>query len=144
MRALARRRFVLAPLVVVFVPVLWSLPATLRSERMEVRTYRTHPGAAEFRAPFLRYSGEWRVDADLVRFARLVERHVPADAIIVVAGSPNATWVRELAYAVAPRLIVTGGEAGWSIERAQRGAPPPPRIDPEGSRHVGRYRLVRL
>jgi hypothetical protein len=141
MTAAGRRWIVLLPLAVLLVPMLWSWPATARREGREVKTYLTSDRpAGDFLAPFVRYYGEQADDSRLARFARLVERRVPQSGLIALENAENTSWARALAFAVAPRLIVPGGDSGWAVYRSR--APPPGSVG-ERRWHVGDYWLVR-
>jgi hypothetical protein len=131
---------VLAALLVLAVPILWSLPGTARREKVEVRAYWNRSTAtADFLAPFVRFRGQWPARREVVRFARLVARVVPPQASIAVDGSRDSTWVRSLAYAVAPRLIVA--DADWVVFRIRSGAAEG--VEEGRSWNVGEYWLVR-
>jgi len=141
MTAAGRRWIVLLPLVVLLVPILWSLPPTARREGGEVKTYLTSDRpTGDFLAPFVRYYGERADDSRLARFARLVERRVPPSGLIALESAENTSWARALAFAVAPRLIVASADSGWAVYRSH--APPRGAIDGRRWR-VGDYWLVR-
>jgi hypothetical protein len=118
-----------------------GLPGHLRRELSEIRAHAGRATArADLLAPYVRSRAGWPAGQPDVRFAALVRRVVPEDAIVGVRGSTDSTWLRALAFAAAPRLFVEeGASTRWLVGRRRPG------VDvPAGRRwERGEYWLVR-
>lgn len=116
-RLLPARRSLLV-VAVLALPVCLTLPRTLRHEATEVRQDRhVDSSLAEVAAPFMRGGQRSPQRNEEVRFLLAVRRLVPPDAEIGFTASPGQRWVRWAAWALAPRLVVPGTEAGWVMVR---------------------------
>ena len=123
---LSRRLRVLAVAGILAVPVLWTLPGTLRRESHRIdRYFALTPVQAEV-APPVRWPGYTNVPLLLG-----IRRHVPREAAISflpggrwavgrTAGQARriylqSGWVRWVAFATAPRLVAEGPDAAWAV-----------------------------
>lgn len=107
--------------VVLLVPLVVTLPGTIRSELSKASAERSlTPLARAVEPPF-----HWPGDANARLLAELRAR-VPRDATIAFR-SPDPRyvergWVRWVAFVLAPRRIVEGRDADWLV--VVGGAPP--------------------
>jgi hypothetical protein len=137
-RLLPARRSLLA-VAVLALPVLLTLPRTLRHEAVEVRQDRhVDSSLAEVAAPFMRGGQRSPGKNEEVRFLLAVRRMVPSDAEIGFTASPGQRWVRWAAWALAPRLVVPGTDVPWVMLRDENAAG----LGREVLR-IGHFRLVR-
>lgn len=100
-------RTVVAAAVVLLVPVVVTLPRTLIHERRHA-----HQVAA------LAPPVYWPHDANLPLLEAMAKR-IPPDATIAFRGDRplylQSGWVRWVAFTLAPRRIVEGGDADWIV-----------------------------
>ena len=112
---------VVAVAAVVAVPILWTLPETLRRESDRIdRSFALTPVQAEVVPPFP-YPGYANVPLLIG-----IREHVPRDATVSFfpADMPRRTylqtgWVRWLAFVIAPRLVAEGADAPWAVVAGQ-------------------------
>jgi hypothetical protein len=111
-------RTVVAAVIVLLVPVVVTLPSTLRHERAHA-----HHVAA------LTPPVYWPRDANVPLLAAMRAR-IPPDGTIAFRGDRplylQSGWVRWVAFTLAPRRIVEGRDADWIVvvgrkPQAQRG-----------------------
>jgi hypothetical protein len=141
MRMLGEQPIAWAVCVILLALLAAGLPGQLRREVSEIRAHAGRSTArADLLAPFVRSPAGWPSGRPDVRFAALLRRVVPEDAIVGVRGSPDATWLRALAFAAAPRLFVAeDASTRWLVGRRRLGTDVP-----AGRRwERGEYWLVR-
>jgi hypothetical protein len=122
---------------ILVVPVALTIGSTVRHDLNAVREHARLDEARAGVVPPFAFAGYRNVP-----LLRGIRRHVPADAGIgFVAGEPagiylRTGWIRWLAFAVAPRLVVNDPRARWLVYVHR----PPP----AGAAHVWRFGDDRL